>query len=136
MPACDERGFTLIETLIALFIMISAATLLYRGFASGLAATTTADRQQAALTVARSRLASLGPELPLEAARYKGNEAGLPWSLDVVAYAGVEPQETAPLLGFWATVTVRWQDRAGRRHDVRLTTLKLRDRHETASAAQ
>jgi prepilin-type N-terminal cleavage/methylation domain-containing protein len=137
MPVADERGFTLIETLVALFIMISAATLLYRGFASGLAAAATADAQQAALTVARSRLASLGPETPLEVGRTRGTEAGMSWTLDIAPYGPEDEDATkSPLRPMLVTATVTWRDRAGRAHRAALTTLKLREQHETPSFSQ
>jgi general secretion pathway protein I len=118
-----EDGFTLMETLVALFIMISAATLLYRGFAAGMAAAGAADAQQAALTVAKSRLASAGPEIPLEPGHYEGVEDGAAWAMDVRLYAGQEGKPQA----YWVTVTVNWQDRSARApRSLHLTTLKLR----------
>jgi prepilin-type N-terminal cleavage/methylation domain-containing protein len=124
----DERGFTLMETLVALFIMISAATLLYRGFASGLAAAGVADAQQTALAVAQSRLASLGAEIPLEAGRLEGVEdGGVAWTLEVRPYAADGGGQEARPQAFWATVTVSWRDRsAGPARSLHLTTLKLR----------
>ncbi len=123
-----EDGFTLTETLVALFIMISAATLLYRGFASGMAAAGVADAQQAALTVARSRLASLGAEIPLEAGHHEGVADGVGWMLDVLPYAADEDGgQAGKPRAYWATVTVSWQDRTARPgRSLHLTTLKLR----------
>jgi len=124
----DERGFTLMETLVALFIMIAAATMLYRGLASGLSAAGTADAQQMALIAARSRLAALGSEIPLEAGRYEGMaDGGVSWVLDVTPYAaGDGDGQPAPPQAFWATVTANWNDRTGRARSLHLTTLKLR----------
>lgn len=129
----DERGFTLTETLVALFIMIAASTLLYRGFAGGLAATGKADGQQIALAVAKSRLAALGAEIPLAAGRYEGADGGVSWALDVTPYVGGvggsdrdSEGQSQRLQAFWAKATVGWRDRGGRAHSLHLTTLKLR----------
>jgi hypothetical protein len=106
---------------VALFIKISAATLLYRGFASGLNAAGVADAQQTALAVAQSRLASLGAEIPLEAGRHEGvADGGTAWTLEVRPYAADGGEEAGPQ-AFWATVTVNWPGRS-----LHLTTLKLR----------
>jgi hypothetical protein len=125
-----EDGFTLTETLVALFIMIAAATLLYRGFASGLAAANTADAQQMALNVAKSRLAAVGPIIPLDPGQHEGAENGIAWTLAVTPYAarsdGVADEDAPRLRAFWATVVVSWRDRGGGPvRSLQLTTLKL-----------
>lgn len=120
-----EHGFTLMETLVALFVMISAATLLYRGFAAGMAAAGAAEDQQAALTVAKSRLASAGADIPLEAGHHEGVADGVAWTLDMRPYANGEDKPQA----FWVTASVSWRDRnAGPPRSLQLTTLKLRER--------
>lgn len=136
MARSDESGFTLTETLVALFIMISAATLLYRGFAGGMAAAGAADAQQAALTLARTRLALLGAETPLEAGRYRGREGAMSWTVSVTPYGSEEEAARTRLGAFWAEARVTWRDRAGGHHHVALTTLKLRERHENAAPSQ
>lgn len=126
----NEHGFTLTETLVALFIMIAASTLLYRGFASGIAAASTVDGQQVALMVARSRLAAAGSAIPLEPGQVAGEaDGGITWTLSVTPYAApftdTSADDDAPRLrAFWATVVVNWSDRKGAR-SLQLTTLKL-----------
>lgn len=126
----SEDGFTLTETLVALFVMIAAATLLYRGFASGLAAANTADTQQIALSIAKSRLAAVGTLIPFEPGQHSGTENGVAWTLAISPYAlhsdeGANNDEPT-LRAFWATVAVDWRDRRnGPTRRLLLTTLKL-----------
>jgi prepilin-type N-terminal cleavage/methylation domain-containing protein len=123
-----EDGFTLIETLVALVIMIAMATLLYRGFSGGLGAADAAEGAEAALLVAQSRLAALGAETPLEAREREGADGGMLWRAVLRPYAVARREDAATRqpAAFWATVTVTWRDKRGsRRRDLQLTTIKL-----------
>jgi general secretion pathway protein I len=119
-----EEGFTLIETLVALIIMIGVATMLYRGFSGGLRAAATADEAESALLVAQSRLAALGVETPLAAGEQEGQEDGVAWRVSVEPYPGSDEAVAGPK-AFWATVTVAWREKRGARRSLQLTTLKL-----------
>jgi general secretion pathway protein I len=122
-----EAGFTLIETLVALIIMIIMATLLYRGFSGGLRAADAAEGAETALRVAQSRLAALGAAVPLRAGEREGSEEGVQWRTVLRPYGpakedGVTQQPQA----FWATVTVTWRGKRGSgRRNLQLTTIKL-----------
>jgi len=126
----EDRGFTLIETLVALIIMIAAATILYRGLSGGLRASNAADMADAALLVARQRLAMAGIATPLTAGREQGAEGDVLWQVDLRPYSVADQPgqaaQAAPLRAFWVTATVTWRDRpAARPRSLRLTTLKF-----------
>jgi general secretion pathway protein I len=127
MRARGEDGFTLIETLVALVIMIGVATLLYRGFSGALTASSAAEGAEAALLVAQSRLAALGIETPLAPGVAEGREGEASWRIAVRPYAAAAEGDglTAGPKAFWATVTVVWRERFGGRHSLQLTTVKL-----------
>ena len=120
----NEAGFTLVETLIALIVMIVVTTALYRGFSGGLRAASTAEGTEAALLVGQSRLAALGVETPLAAGEQEGSEGGIQWHVAVRRYR-TSDNETAGPKAFWATVTVTWREKRGGRRSLHLTTLKL-----------
>lgn len=124
----EEAGFTLVETLVALVVMIAAATMLYRGLSGGLRVSNAADGADLALLIAQQRLAAAGVETPLQAGRQEGAEGNVLWQVDLRPY--ITPEETARAAGlqaFWATATVTWRDRrAARPRSLQLTTLKLR----------
>ena len=128
MDARADAGFTLIETLVALVIMIAAATMLYRGLSGGLRASNAADLADTALLVAQQRLAAAGIETPLQTGRQEGAEDGVFWQVDLRPYGATdEAARAARLQAFWATATVTWRDRrGGRPRSLQLTTLKLR----------
>ena len=120
----SEAGFTLVETLIALIVMIVVTTILYRGFSGGLRAASTAEGTEAALLVGQSRLAALGVETPLAAGEQEGSEGGIQWHVAVRRYR-TSDNETAGPKAFWVTVTVTWREKRGGRRSLHLTTLKL-----------
>jgi general secretion pathway protein I len=123
-----DDGFTLVETLVALVIMIAAATILYRGLSSGLRVSGAANGAEAALLVATQRLAAAGIETPLRAGRQEGTEGDVAWEVEMRPYgADPEAERASSLQAFWTTATVTWRDgRGSRPRSLRLTTLKLR----------
>ena len=124
----QERGFTLIETLVALAIAIVTGVLFFQGFVTGTRVAHIADQQQAALLVARSRLIAIGFENPITVGEQKGvTKQGIVWRISIKPYllentVGRDDHPTA----FWATVRVSWRDnRARKQRSFHLTTLKL-----------
>jgi general secretion pathway protein I len=117
-----EAGFTLMEMLVALLVMIAAATMLYRGFSGGLRAAATADGAEAALLVAQSRLAAQGIETPLAAGEQEGRDGAVDWYITVRPYGSANA--TAAPQAFWVTATVAWREKRGGRRSLHLTTLK------------
>jgi general secretion pathway protein I len=146
MGARGEAGFTLVEMLVAFVIMAAMATMLYRGLSSGLGVAGIADGEEAALLVAKARLAAAGVESPLQAGEQDGSDGDVSWHLALRPYVGqggssllsafelpslqslgqAQQQQPPPLQAFWATVTVSWRPpRGARRRSLSLTTIKL-----------
>jgi general secretion pathway protein I len=117
-----DAGFTLIEMLVALMVMIAAATMLYRGFSGGLRAAATADGAEAALLVAQSRLAAAGVETPLAAGEQAGRDGAVDWHIAVRPYPSGDA--TAAPQAFWITATVAWREKRDGGRSLHLTTLK------------
>ena len=124
----DERGFTLIETLVALVIMTSVGVLFFQTVVAGSRVAHVADRQEAALLVARSRLTMLGHQIPLKEGLQQGVTLdGIAWKITVRPYLdeGIAEQDAA-LNAFWASITVKWRDKRTHKHrSLHLKTLKL-----------
>jgi general secretion pathway protein I len=127
MTRRDERGFTLIETLVALTIMIAVAVMLYRGLSSALGVSGAVERAEAALLVAKARLAAVGIETPLQPGAQEGRDGDVSWRLSVRPYLIADEGSRGPRApAYWATITVSWRDgRASRPRSLQLTTLKL-----------
>lgn len=123
----EDEGFTLVEMLVAFVIMAVVAAMLYRGLSSGLRASKAADGSEAALLVAKARLASLGVETPLQPGTQEGRDGDVAWEIATRPYIAADGADRAARQkAFWATVTVSWRDRRGAQpRSLRLTTLKL-----------
>lgn len=119
------EGFTLIEVLVAFTIMALALGVLLQTFATGLRNLGTAESYTTAALHARSKLAEIGPILPLEVGEQSGELAdGFAWRASVEPYAPAVPEGVPGgprLAGFEVEVTVSWS--GGR--EVTLTTLRL-----------
>lgn len=125
MSTGRASGFTLVEALVALFVIMAMTVILYRGLSSGMRLADRAEGTEAALLVAKARLAALGIETPLTAGEAEGSEGGIAWRSSVRPYEESAPPG-ATLSAWWVSVTVSWQQRAGAEpQTLRLTTLKL-----------
>ena len=129
-PACKprlgkrQRGFTLIEIIVALAILAVALGALFQSFSTGLRATVVSDRQEAAVMLAQSLLDRIGQDIPLAAGEQAGvSEDGLRWSIAIAPSPLIAPDRRAdsPLLPFDVVVTVASD--GGR--PLTLTTLRL-----------
>ncbi len=124
-----ERGFTLVETLVALVILMVVGVIFFQQFVAGTRANAIADQSHAALSVARAQLAALGHERPLAAGVDNGLAGGgLSWTTNVKPYLEADRDTRNAVVpnAFWATVTVQWFDqRSRKKRSLQLTTLKL-----------
>jgi general secretion pathway protein I len=119
------RGFSLVETLVALAVVGAILGLVATAVRRGADAALRADRVEDALLVAQERLALAGVEETLAPGRSFGVADGrYRWDLAVEA---VEPPQTprgpAPKL-FRVSVVVAWSEGRARRH-VELATHRL-----------
>jgi len=131
-PLSRQRGFTLLELLVAFTIAASAITAILYAFAGGLwRLQRTADFGVAAL-VAESRLAELGVSTPLQpGVSSGGNESGdYDWTITVEPYQHESLQWTDAGYHLYAvTVQVVWE-RGGRDNRFFLYSLKAAPGHE------
>lgn len=129
MPqSAADRGFTLVEILVAFVIFASVTVAIQQSHMTGIKGVRTAQHDLAALAIARSLLAGAGSIRTLQPGLDEwGTEGTYRWHMTASRY--VPPAGTPPLApqleGFWTTVTVSWTppDQAAR--SVALETLKL-----------
>jgi len=114
MVRLGERGFTLLEALVALAILGVSLAAVYQAFGTGLRNDHQARLYEEAVALAEIRMAQVGTELPATAGRGSGEEGDLRWTL-LVQPAEDEPLQVQPsLLRLMAvTVEVSWPQRAG-----------------------
>jgi hypothetical protein len=125
MRTSGEDGFTLADALVALFVIIAMTVILYRCLSSGMRMADRAESTEAALLVAKARLAALGIDTPLVEGELEGRDGEIAWRTVIRPYEdGTVPN--GALRAYWTSVAVSWQQRSGAEpQTLRLTTLKL-----------
>ena len=127
----NDRGFTLLEVLIAFIIAALALGILFRGAVEGQAAGSVAARYAEALSRARSRLAAFDAAGPPAAGDQQGDDGGgFRWRVRTTllmagqpAPAGLGGAGLAPAL-FTVGVAVSWSE-GGHERAVQLDTRRL-----------
>jgi len=118
-----QRGFTLLEVIIALIIAGLALGVMFDAAATGLRASQRATRTAEALSMARSRLATLGHGTPLVTADTQGDDGAYHWRQRVDLLASLPRPRGA--VGLYAIrVAVSWQE-DGTMHAVELAGRRL-----------
>ncbi len=129
-----HKGFSLLEVLVAFVILALAMGVLMRIFSGGLQNATRAGEYQQAVLLAKSKLASIGIETPLEESDSNGEFDGkYRWHLIMHRYqdnsaaadeqAGL-PASLLPVKLLEVEVQVLWGDSL-RPHSIALKTLRM-----------
>ncbi len=124
--SAGQRGFTLLEVLVAFVILLLAFAVLMRIFATGGRGLVAADDVNRAVAYAEAELAAVGVSVPLQTGEAEGELAdGYRWARSIERYPTDESDASArvPLL-YRVTTTVHWE-RRGRPRELSLQTLRL-----------
>ncbi|MGR9044374.1 MAG: type IV pilus modification PilV family protein [Gammaproteobacteria bacterium] len=125
----NERGFSLLEILVAFAVLALSLGILLRIFSGGVNNAIVADGYTSAIQIAESLLARTGVETPLEQGQASGvMDETYYWRISVSPYEIVEtPLESSPqaVSLMLVQVEVNWQEGQGEPRQVELTTLKL-----------
>jgi general secretion pathway protein I len=121
-----ERGFTLLEVLVAFVIAALALGVLFQSIASGLGALSLADQYEQALSRARSRLAAVGAASLQPGVQSGDDGGGFRWQSTVAPIAsaptGGSPPEQLTL--YRVGVVVSWHS-LGRERQVNLESQRV-----------
>lgn len=125
--ATRHRGFSLLETLVALSILAICLGTLLRIFGGGGRAALMTDEYARGLIVAESMLASLGTEIEVAPGRKQGVVAGsIRWAIQVSPLPfqmGDQSEINFTTVPVWVEVTAAWG--ADEPRSVRLGTVRL-----------
>ena len=123
-----QRGFSLIEILVAFMILAMSLTVIFRIFSGGLRNVALSEDYAQAVLVAESQLSAIGVSEPLERGVTSGewNER-FRWQRMVEHYQpwAQEKELAAPLLAYLVTVNVDWEH-AGRNRQISLSSVRLK----------
>ena len=125
-----DRGFTLLEVLIAFSIAAAAILVIMRANLAGIESARTVARYEEAVARARSHLANTGIAAPLVSGTSSGDDGGgFQWRIDVtpagstgMPATGIGPPQSVTL--FEIVVHVGWRE-TGRQREVVLRTRRL-----------
>ena len=124
-----EKGFSLLEILVAFAILALALGILLRIFSGGVNTAIVADGYTVAIQIAESILVKTGVETPLLEGQSSGiEEDTYYWQVSVSPYQLSEvPQDTLPpgISLMQVAVSVSWSEDRAEPRQVELTTLKL-----------
>ena len=128
-----QRGFTLIEVVVAFLLLALVFSVGFEIFSSGLSRAATLEDRSRALELARSRLASAGLEQPLAPgiSQGDGEDPRFHWTLAVTPFEAssdpLHPIQSVYIL-LRIAVEVDWRDADGKDCTMMLSTLQLAPR--------
>lgn len=128
-----QRGFSLIEILVAFMILAMALTVIFRIFSGGLRNVSLAQDYARAELVAESQLSVVGISEPLELGVTSGEwDERFHWERVIEHYQPWKRQKqlTVPVKAYRITVNVNWQH-AGGESQVTLNSVRLKHTPQT-----
>lgn len=115
-----DTGSVLVEAMVAVAIIAMMLAACYRAVGDSALRSKAAEASRTATLIARSRLAALGSETPLEPGETRGLDGAFIWRVDVD-----ETPAAQSTIGRLLRVQVVVADRAGGSERARLTSLRL-----------
>ena len=108
----DQRGFTLIEALVALGVLAATIALVNRTFAAGWSAVRHGSLESRAIAIAKTHLEAAGAQVSLAAELTEGAQDAMRWRREISRYdpPGQTAGATARLPAWWVRVEVAWRD--------------------------
>jgi general secretion pathway protein I len=124
-----QRGFSLLEILVAFSIMAISIGMLLSIFSSGLRNATVSEEYTSAVQIAEAIISRPGNEAPLQPGRSNGVENDkYRWELTVEPFNLTDETidtRIIPARLFMVTAIVSWAEGGGRERQFELTELKL-----------
>jgi general secretion pathway protein I len=116
MASPRQRGFSLLEVLVAFSVLALSLGLLLRIFGGNGRLAGLADEHARAVVLAQSLLSQAGVEAPLRPGQLGGTDAPFDWTLRVSPFMPPgEPLPEMPFKPYWVEAIVEWGEGDGRR---------------------
>ena len=133
MRARSQRGFTLLEILVAFVVLAAGVGVLYRTFSTGLQSVHALAGYTEAIALAESKLGGLGLEKALKEGEDSGTTEDRRYNWQIVIRPYVPPGSQGDLPGGFisphellrATVTVTWDERGSQKRSVEFSTVRM-----------
>lgn len=120
----SNRGFTLLEVLVAFAILSLSLLVIFRIYSTGFRGIGTADWKLQAIALAKSKLASVGIDEQLSVGTATGvSDDGFAWELTISAFAASPADKGQNLAAYFVQVSV--SNSQNPKGAVRLSTLRL-----------
>ncbi|MGB5735179.1 MAG: type II secretion system protein [Thiohalocapsa sp.] len=119
-----QRGFSLLEVLVAFAILALSLGVLMQIFSRAMNTTALSGSYSLAVALAEAKLNSVGADIPLEAGVHSGEpEDGMDWIVNIEPYRVQDPaqawlDETPPAQPYLITAVASWPSTAGARRVV------------------
>ena len=125
-----ERGFTLIEVVVAFVLLSLVLAVSFEVFTNGFSRAAELDEYSQALMVAQARLAAVGVEETLKEGEAQGDseDRRFHWATSVRRTdEGADPAKPPPSMFslYRIDVTVSWRGSGGKDHSMSLATLQM-----------
>ncbi|MEO8133170.1 MAG: prepilin-type N-terminal cleavage/methylation domain-containing protein [Betaproteobacteria bacterium] len=133
ISARSQRGFTLLEILVAFVVLAAAVSVLYQTFSTGMQSVHALAGYSEAIGLAQAKLEGLGLEVPIKEGEESGTTDDRRFSWNIVVRAYTPPGSPVDLPGGFvsphellrATVTVTWDERGSQKRTVALSTVRI-----------
>ena len=131
MATRRERGFTLIEVVVAFVLLSLVLATSFELFTTGMRRAVDLEERSQALAIAQSRLASAGSELPLKegGAAGQSEDGKFRWTLTITRSDEGKADANQPLATpyglYRVEAVVTWRGADSREHSFALATLEL-----------
>lgn len=124
-----QRGFSLLEILVAFTILAVTLGILMRIFSQAMFVTVLSRGYDQAAALAEGQINRVGFEIPLEEGVHEGeNLDGVAWTIQISPYPlDLETFTPNAIVLYRVVVDVLWRDGGGDTRRLSLTTLRLSD---------
>jgi general secretion pathway protein I len=123
--ARSQKGFTLVEVVVAIAILALALGVLLEMIGNGLRGTAQSERMILAGSLARALLAELGTEIPMRESQSTGEfPGGFRWHVNLQNFGDAGDRQQWPMNAYRVFIAVNWDDGA-RERSFTLATLRL-----------